>query len=203
MKILLLSPYPHALAEALHEAGDSFIAKSDPIDLDFCLNNQIEFLVSYGYRHMISASVLSHFPLKAVNLHISLLPYARGAHPNFWSIAEGSPTGVTIHLLYEALDTGNILFQREVCIDHDLHTFATSYRLLSRELERLFLRNWHYIRRSACWGWRQEGGSTYTYHRSAEIEQWVDCLPQMWDTPIHLFEKLARKKPGHVHRYMG
>ena len=97
MKVLLLSPYPDVLSQAFHDCGDHFVVKSDPIDLDFCLNNQIEFLVSYGYRHIISAAVLNHLSLKAVNLHISFLPYSRGSHPNFWSIAEGSPTGVTIH----------------------------------------------------------------------------------------------------------
>ena len=203
MKVLLLSPSPDSIGTALHKAGDSFITKSDPIDLDFCLENQIEFLISYGYRHLISESILSHFPLKAVNLHISLLPYARGAHPNFWSIAEGSPTGVTIHLLDKGLDTGNILFQREVYINHREHTFETSYRLLCNELERLFFMNWRYIRRSECCGWRQDGESTYTYHRSSEIEQWLDCLPQMWETPIRLFEKLAEQKPSSANPRIG
>ena len=194
MKALLLSPYPDSIGTALHEAGDSFVTNSGPIDLDFCLDNRIEFLISYGYRHLISNSILGHFPLKAVNLHISLLPYAHGAHPNFWSIAEGSPTGVTVHLLDKGLDTGNILFQREVHIDHSVHTFATSYHLLCVEIERLFCMNWHYIRRSECCGWRQDRESMYTYHRSNELGQWLDCLPQMWDTPISLFKELADQK---------
>lgn len=192
MKVLLLSPYPDYLSKAFYESGDSFVVRTDPIDMDFCIDNQIEFIVSYGYRHIISASVLDNFPLKAINLHISFLPYSRGAHPNFWSIAEGSPTGVTIHFLDNGLDTGNILFQREVDIDHDTHTFNTSYQLLRRELERLFLINWVYIRRSECKGWCQQGEPTY--HRSAEIEQWSDCLPQMWNTPIIRFEQLANGK---------
>lgn len=194
MKVLVLSPYPDALVPAFNKLGDSFVTRSSPIDLEYCIENQYDFLVSYGYRHIISESVLRHFPLKAVNLHISFLPYARGAHPNFWSIVEGSPTGVTIHLLDKGLDTGNILFQREVFIDYDLHTFATSHRLLSCEIERLFMINWKYIRSSQCCGWSQDADSTY--HRSTELEQWLHCLPQMWDTPIHLFKQLAKRKPG-------
>ena len=197
MKVLILSPYPDSLAQPLHELGDYVISRSDTIDLDFCLNNQVEFIISYGYRHIISDQILSHFSLRAVNLHISFLPYARGAHPNFWSIAEDSPTGVTIHLLDKGLDTGNILFQREVYIDRDLHTFATSYQLLCSEIERLFTINWCYIRRSEFCGWRQEGKPTY--HRSAEIDQWRDCLPQMWNTPIRLFEDLATQRAISAH----
>lgn len=194
MKVLLLSPYPEALSKALKESEDMFVTRSEPIDLSFCLDNQIEFLISYGYRHRISEEIINQFHLKAINLHISYLPYSRGSHPNFWSIAEGSPTGVTIHLLDKGLDTGNILFQREVFIDHDMHTFATSYQLLQNEIERLFFINWAYIRRSECSGWRQQGRSTY--HRSAEIERWLDYLPHKWDTPIALFKQLAGNKPG-------
>lgn len=194
MKVLLLSPYPDALANTLQEEGDSFTCTSDAVDIDFCISNRIDFIVSYGYRHRIDNTILDYYPMKSVNLHISFLPYARGAHPNFWSIKEGSPTGVTIHLLERGLDTGNILFQKEVCIDHDIHSFATSYRLLCREIERLFIINWKYIRRAECAGWRQEG--EFTYHRAAEIEPWLSCLPQMWDTKISLFEQLASEKSG-------
>lgn len=200
MKVLLLSPYPEPLAQAFHDYGDYFLVRTDPVSLDFCLANEIEFIVSYGYRHIIGDAVINQFPLKAINLHSSFLPCSRGSHPNFWSIAEGSPTGVTIHLLDKGLDTGNILFQREVDIDHDIHTFATSYRLLRHELERLFIVNWVYIRRSECPGWRQQG--VPTYHRSADIEQWMDCLPQMWDTPIGLFKQLAMDKTSALNSSM-
>jgi hypothetical protein len=192
MKVLVLSPYADALSECFHNSGDCFLVKTDQITLDFCVDNGIEFLVSYGYRHIIDPTVIQHFSLRAINLHISLLPYSRGAHPNFWSIAEGSPTGVTIHLIDKGLDTGNILFQREVEIEHDVHSFATSYELLCRDLERLFVVNWSYVRRSECGGWSQQGKSTY--HRSSEIDKWLDCLPQMWDTPIRLFKQLAAYK---------
>ena len=192
MKALILSPYPGALSQAIHASGDHFIARTDPINLNFCLDHQIDFIISYGYRHIIDEPILNHFDLKAVNLHISLLPNSRGSHPNFWSIAEGAPTGVTIHLLDKGLDTGNILFQKEVDINHDVHTFSTSYLLLRREIERLFFINWSYIKRAECRGWHQQGKSTY--HRSGEIKQWMDCLPQMWDTPIRLFKQLAFDK---------
>ena len=200
MNVLLLTPYPESLSSTILDSEDTYIVKSDPIDLRFCLDNKIDFLVSYGYRYIINQSILNEFPLKAVNLHISFLPRSRGAHPNFWSIVEGSVTGVTIHLLDSGLDTGNILIQREVYIDKDFHTFATSYQLLCSEIERLFSRNWVYIRRSESCGWCQQG--EVTYHRAAEIDEWIDCLPQMWDTPIRLFQQLAAQKSGSVNPFM-
>lgn len=46
------------------------------------------------------------------NLHPSLLPQFRGPSPLFWTFWEGvTDTGVTLHLMDESLDTGNILEQ--------------------------------------------------------------------------------------------
>src|SRR4051812_27787613 len=64
-----------------------------------------DFLVSYGYRHIIGADILAQFPRRAVNLHISYLPWNRGSDPNLWSLLDGTPTGVTIHYLEAGIDT--------------------------------------------------------------------------------------------------
>jgi len=46
------------------------------------------------------------------NLHPSLLPRFRGPAPLFWTFREGqNDTGVTLHLMDESLDTGDILQQ--------------------------------------------------------------------------------------------
>jgi methionyl-tRNA formyltransferase len=49
-----------------------------------------------------------------LNTHPSLLPYSRGKHPNFWSIVEGVPFGVTLHLIDDGIDTGDIIAQRAI-----------------------------------------------------------------------------------------
>ena len=49
-----------------------------------------------------------------LNLHPSLLPHARGKDPNFWTIVEGVPFGVTIHHVTPQIDAGDIAFQREI-----------------------------------------------------------------------------------------
>ena len=189
MNVLVLSPYPEAILPVLNEFKDSWIVRTKPLSREFCLEKNIDFLISYGYRHILINEVLNLFPQKAINLHMSMLPYSRGAHPNFWSIAEGMPSGVTIHLLDEGLDTGNILAQREVQLDLAVDTFSSSYKALSRSIEGLFRDNWKYFRTAESSGWKQEG--VPTVHRSSEINQWLDCLPESWDTPIWRFQKLA------------
>ena len=49
------------------------------------IGNEFDLIVSYGYRHILSSSFLTFCNCPVVNLHISYLPFNRGAHPNFWS----------------------------------------------------------------------------------------------------------------------
>ena len=86
----------------------------------------ILFSVNFGYR--FPNSILDLFTLP-VNLHLSLLPYNKGAFPNVWSIIEGTPAGVSLHTMTEQIDEGPILFQREVGVAED-DTAETLYRKL-------------------------------------------------------------------------
>lgn len=55
--------------------------------------------------------------LGTFNLHGSLLPQYRGAAPLNWAVINGeSKTGVTTFLLDQKIDTGKILFRREIKI---------------------------------------------------------------------------------------
>ena len=47
----------------------------------------------------------------------------QGFSPNFWSLFEDTPTGVTIHLVDEGIDTGDIIYQRKVIFEHADNTF--------------------------------------------------------------------------------
>ena len=73
-----------------------------------------DFVVSYGYRHILKGDLINSSDCPIFNLHISYLPYNRGAHPNFWSFYDNTPAGVTIHLIDEGVDTGPIVSQKYV-----------------------------------------------------------------------------------------
>src|ERR1700694_5912727 len=64
--------------------------------------------VSANFGYILKSPMLDLLPLGCINLHTALLPYNRGAHPNVWSIAEGTPAGVTLHYIDEGVDTGDI-----------------------------------------------------------------------------------------------
>lgn len=51
-----------------------------------------------------------------VNLHTSLLPWNRGMYPYYWAVVDNTPFGATLHLVEEGVDSGPILFQKEINI---------------------------------------------------------------------------------------
>lgn len=58
-------------------------------------------------------------PLGTFNLHASLLPKYRGAAPINWAVINGEKqSGVTTFFIEEDIDTGNIILQKEIDIDH-------------------------------------------------------------------------------------
>lgn len=100
-----------------------------------------DLVISYGYRHILKKDIIESSPAPIVNLHISYLPWNRGAHPNFWSFYDCTPSGVTIHLINEGIDTGAIIYQRYVNFSKEEITFSQTYKRLIKEIEQLFRDN--------------------------------------------------------------
>ena len=73
------------------------------------------------------------------------MPFNKGAHPNFWSFVENTPSGFSIHQVDHGVDTGKIIYQKK--IDFELFknkqtlTFSKTYKVLINEIENLFLEN--------------------------------------------------------------
>lgn len=121
----------------------------------------IEMVISYNYRFILTKDILDLLNGKAINLHISLLPWNRGAHPNFWSFIDNTPKGVTIHYIDQGLDTGDVILQKEMFFNEDVETLTTSYNTLHREVQKLFSDNWEQIRSFSIISKKQHGKSSY------------------------------------------
>lgn len=52
--------------------------------------------------------------LTVINTHPSYLPYNRGKYPFYWAIMDGTPFGATIHRVDDGVDTGSILWRKQV-----------------------------------------------------------------------------------------
>ncbi|MNW44051.1 Linear gramicidin synthase subunit A [compost metagenome] len=182
MCILWLGPKRPPIHDYLKSLGEEILYYDEVMRIDSLQLKSAEFIVSYGYRHIIKKDILTLFHRKIINLHISYLPWNRGADPNLWSILEDTPKGVTIHYVDEGLDTGDIIVQKEIQLDIN-DTLRTSYERLSREIEDLFISNWINIKSNNIIGIPQkfDYGSI---HYSKDKKPYEQLLYQGWDTPI-------------------
>ena len=180
---LFLGPETSPLAEWLESVEPSFLQTEQNIDAEFIDENEIGLLVSYGYRHILKQPLLEKLPGRAVNLHISLLPWNRGADPNLWSFLDDTPKGVTIHYLDEGIDTGDIIAQRRIEFSDPEHeTLATTYGQLDTLIQALFRESWQSIKDGSCERSRQSGAGSY--HTTADRAAVAALLTDGWDTPV-------------------
>lgn len=165
-----------SLINELKRHGCHVEQRSDKLkwDNDF---NEFDLIISFGYRHIIPGKFLERHQGKVINLHISYLPYNKGAHPNFWAFYDGTPHGVTIHFIDEGLDTGDILFQKEVIFANP-STFAKTYSKLVSEIEYLFIENIEKILNKNFSPEKQQGKGTC--HKSSDLPY----FPGGWDAEI-------------------
>ena len=176
MKILFLSPHKH-LIEFLESFGDEVIQSVEPLT-DKMLEG-IDFIVNHGYRFKINKEVTDRFKNRAINLHISYLPWNRGADPNLWSFLEDTPKGVTIHFLDGSIDAGDIIAQEPLEYNVDTDTLKTTYRLLTGQIEGLFKTVWPEIRKGSVNSLPQ-----LTYHWVKDKDRFQNLLTKGWDTKI-------------------
>ena len=96
-----------------------------------------DFLFSFYYRSMLSAEILSLPRVCAMNLHGSLLPRYRGRAPVNWVLVNGeTETGVTLHMMTEKPDAGDIVGQAAVPIAFE-DTALTLFGKLEKAAESL------------------------------------------------------------------
>jgi len=97
--------------------------------------------ISVLFGHILTPAFLELFPRGCVNLHPAYLPWNRGAHPNVWSIIEGTPAGVTLHEIDAGIDTGPILARIPVPVE-PTDTGESLYRKLEEAGLALFIDSW-------------------------------------------------------------
>jgi methionyl-tRNA formyltransferase len=74
-----------------------------------------DMIVVVAFGQILPKEIIDKPPLNCLNIHPSLLPKYRGAAPLNWPIIRGeTKTGVTIMLMDEGMDSGDILLQQEM-----------------------------------------------------------------------------------------
>ena len=94
------------------------------------LNPDMVVLVAFG--QILPQAIIDHPPLKCLNIHPSLLPKYRGAAPLNWQIIRGeTKTGVSIMIMDEGMDSGDVLLQVETPLG-DTETFGELHDRLAQ-----------------------------------------------------------------------
>lgn len=185
MKVLFLTNnvISHDLYKWLKELEKVVILYEDKLNLDFIEKIKPDFIISYNYRYIIKHDIIDYMGSKIINLHISLLPWNRGVSPNLWSFIDDTPKGVTIHLIDQGLDTGDILVNKEIYFIDEEETLASSYSKLHQEIQILFRNNWDNIKNQILQPVKQTGaGSSHNLNDYAVICERLQL--KSWDIPI-------------------
>ncbi len=118
--------------------------------------------ISALFGYIVRKSLLSLIPGGFINLHPAYLPFNRGAHPNVWSIIDGTPAGVTLHYMDEGVDTGPIIAQTKVEVE-PVDTGETLHAKLEAAALDLFRRQWPLVRGGGIAHLAQPDGGTRHY----------------------------------------
>lgn len=192
MNVLVLRNNFTPIVDIIKKYGDSVAEYSERIDLIFLKSNAIDFIVSHGYRHIIEPNIVKYMRNRIINLHISFLPWNRGADPNLWSFLEDTRKGVTIHYVDEGIDTGDIIAQREIIFSCNNETLRTTYHKLQKEIVRLFEETWPQIRKLEYIGQKQIGIGSY--HKTGDKREYEYLLVNGWDTKVKYIRGKGIKK---------
>jgi folate-dependent phosphoribosylglycinamide formyltransferase PurN len=151
------------------------------------LNKNYYLIISFGYKKIIKKKFLDKINCPIINLHISYLPFNKGAHPNFWSFVENTPKGVTIHLVNEKIDNGKYLFRKKKIFKKKNITFESTYFELIKEIEKLFIKNYKTIlsKKFNLHNYKSRG----TFHSSKNLPKSL----KSWKTKVNDFLKTYRK----------
>ena len=188
MRVLLLTPRPQLLSRAITACGDTFDVSMATPDL---WPENVDFIISFGYRHVIKEPQLSLYKNRMINIHISILPWNRGADPNLWSWIDNTPKGVSIHFITPELDKGPVLAQMNVRKWKERETLKSSYDFLNFCAGQLLLLEWSNFRRGTWFEVPSIGEGSF--HKSKDKDAIMERLPLGWGTPVSDVEEVGRK----------
>jgi len=100
-----------------------------------------DIIVVWSYSMILPPEIIKLPRLGCVNLHGGILPEYRGGHVMQWAIINGErETGVTLHYINEAIDTGPIIAKAKFPIES--HDDGVSVQHKLQELGATLLSEW-------------------------------------------------------------
>jgi folate-dependent phosphoribosylglycinamide formyltransferase PurN len=158
-----------------------------------------DLVICFGYRHIINQKTLQSALRPPINLHISYLPFNKGSYSNFWSLVEGTPSGVSIHEIDKGIDTGKIILQEKVLIEIEENTFTKSYEFLIDRIEKLFIENYVSLLEKKYIAIKQTGKGTF--HKVEDLPNWLTSWDMKINDAIKKYHAKKHEKKNIVKEY--
>ena len=153
----LVANYPSDIAALVIKPSCTECAKLRDLDVNIVeyknskqIQNQLrETAQSFGFGFLvwwpdiIENELIKTSTFGFINTHPSYLPYCRGKNYNFWAIVDEAPFGVTLHMVDDGIDTGDIIFQKKIMYDW-VDNGETLFSKAQKEMYNLFIDNYIY-----------------------------------------------------------
>lgn len=110
------------------------------------LNIECDIGVLAWWPRLNKQPLLSKPRMGFINTHPSLLPYNRGKHYNFWALVEQVPFGVSLHMVNDGVDSGDVIAQMPLPYSWE-DNGETLYVKAREAMVRLFRDNYPIIRK--------------------------------------------------------
>jgi methionyl-tRNA formyltransferase len=152
--------------------------------------SRLGLVVDFGI--IIEKPAIDSFPLGIVNSHFSLLPRWRGADPISFAILSGDKkTGVSLMLIDESLDTGDLIAQEPVEIASNATTPELTKKLIAHSNSMLECKLPEYLSGELA-PYPQPDAKKATYSRKLQKS---DGLVD-WNKPAEIIERQIRAFSG-------
>ena len=185
-KILVLGPKQRNLKiiKFLLSKNYKVLSINKKIDLNFLIENKIEYIISSGYPHKINKKIVKFFKDKIINLHATFLPWGKGIGTTFISFIFFQPVGVSIHHINSEYDKGSIICRYSVKPKSN-DTTRTFYGKLLAKLEKIFIKNYKDIIEKNLKSINQNNFlNKPAYYSRDEFENIISVLPLGYDTKL-------------------
>lgn len=111
------------------EIPEQKIKNVSSVNSDECLKEIEDYkpdLILVNGTRIISSKVLDSVSVPFVNIHVGFTPKYRGVHGGYWALVnkDTENCGVTVHFVDAGIDTGGVIAQRKININH-LDNFVT------------------------------------------------------------------------------
>ena len=87
---------------------------NDKMTINYIKNSNFDFILTIGYGEILKSEIVSLSKNKLINIHPGILPENSGSDPFVISLLKNIKPGFTIHYIDEKIDSGKIIFRKEI-----------------------------------------------------------------------------------------